>query len=318
MGRLPQQVDVNLLALTRLNGQIQFNSEQQSKLLERRQEIQKQIADLDMSVASASTTTSTSDPVVKLAAAKRELADLEAKFSDTYPDVRYKRAEVARLQREADGANGRSATTSAVQSQKGTLQSSLKEVETRLDDLSKENKSLHSQTASYEGRVDSAPARGPEYDALTRDYQSTRDAYDQLQKKYDDAHMVESLQQHKDAQEFRVLDTALPPPFPAGPNRFRLLVVALGMAIVFGIVAAFAIDRMDTSFHSIDDLRAFTAVPVLASIPRINTIRDRRNRQLRLAAVTAAAMLTIVLLGTTAFHYAHGSDQVARLLLQVG
>ena len=61
VGRLPQQMDANLLALTRLNGQIQFNAEQQNKLMERRQEIQKQISDLDMSAASAMATT-TSDP----------------------------------------------------------------------------------------------------------------------------------------------------------------------------------------------------------------------------------------------------------------
>jgi hypothetical protein len=89
-------------------------------------------------------------------------------------------------------------------------------------------------------------------------------------------------------------------------------------ALAFAVAAAIAVDLMDTSFHTIDELRAFTVVPVLASIPRINTIRDRRNRQLRLAAMTAAAAVTVVLLASTAFHYAHGSDQVARLLLQVG
>jgi polysaccharide chain length determinant protein (PEP-CTERM system associated) len=318
MGRLPQQVDANLLALNRVNSQIQFNAEQQSKLMERRQEIQKQLSDLDMSVATASVSGSTSDPVVKLSAAKRELADLEARFSDTYPDVRYKRAEVARLQREADATNGRTATTSAVQSQRATLQASLKEVEGRLDDLSKESRSLRSQTASYEGRVESAPARGPEYDALTRDYASTRDSYDQLLKKYDDARLRESLEAHQNVQDFRVLDAAVPPPFPAGPNRMRLLVLSVLLALATSVGATLIVDRLDTSFHSIDDLRSFTQVPVLASIPRIDTVQDRRSQQLRVAAIAAGAAVMIALLASGAFHYAHGSDGVARLLLQVG
>jgi succinoglycan biosynthesis transport protein ExoP len=318
MGRLPQQVDANLLALNRLNGQLQFNSEQQSRLMERRQDIQKQIADLDMAAVSAASTTSTSDPVMKLAAARRELADLQSKFNERYPDVRDKKAEVDRMEREVASLNGRSAATSAVQGQKTMLAAQLKEVESKLDELSKDSSSIRSQSTSYEGRVESAPARGPEYDALSRDDQGTRDVYDQLLKRYDDARLVENLEHTKSGQEFRILDAALPPPFAAGPNRMRLLMLGFMLAIVLAVIAAIAADRLDTSFHTIDDLRSFTQVPVLASIPRIATTGEARSRRLRWSAVAAAAAVTLVLLASGAFHYAHGSYSVARLLLQVG
>jgi polysaccharide chain length determinant protein (PEP-CTERM system associated) len=318
VGRLPQQMDANLLALTRLNGQIQFNAEQQNQLMERRQELQKAIGDLDMNAASA-TATATSDPVVKLNAAKRELVDLQTRFSDTYPDVVEKKREIAQLEREVQNLNGRtSEATTAMQKQRAMLTRNLQEVESKLDELSNESKSLRSQTQGYLGRVESAPVRGPEYEALTKDYAATRDVYDQLYKKYDDARLNENLEHTRTGEEFRVLDAALPPPYPAGPNRFRLLVVGLIAALAFALALVIVVDRLDTSFHTVDELRSFTQVPVLASIPKINTKRDLERRRARLGALTLIATATLVLLGAGAFQYAHGSDQIARILLQVG
>jgi polysaccharide biosynthesis transport protein len=318
IGRLPQQMDANLLALGRLNGQVQFNADQQSKLMERRQELQKQLADLDMSVVSAAATASSADPVIKLAAAKRELSDLRSRFNERYPDVQLKQSEVDRLEKEVASLSGRSAATTALQGQRATINASLKEVDSKLDELSRESRALRGQIGSYEGRVESAPARGPEYDALTRDYQSTREAYDQLLRKYDEARLTETMNRNQGGEEFRMLDAALPPAYAAGPNRNRLLIVALLLAIGLAVGAAIVRDQIDTSFHTVEELRTFTRVPVLVSIPRIDTVTDNRRRRLRaLAGVTAAAVM-LVLLAAGAFHYAHGSDQMARLLLKVG
>ena len=318
MGRLPQQVDANLLALGRLNGQLQFNAEQQSSLMQRRQELQTQLADLELTAVSASANAASADPELKLAAAKRELADLQSRFNDNYPDVRDKKAEIARLERDAVNANGSTATSSAFEAQRQTLLRSLQEVESRLDDLSAQGRSLRSQIGGYESRVESAPARGPEYDALARDYQSTRDAYDQLLRKYDEARLVENLEQNRTGEEFRILDAALPAPFASGPNRLRLLVLVMILAVLLGVGATLVVDRLDTSFHDVDELRTFTRVPVLASIPRIATVSDTRRRRARKLVLGGVTLGMLVLLAAGAFQFAHGSDALARLLLQVG
>src|SRR5204863_7212923 len=106
--------------------------------------------------------------------------------------------------------------------------------------------------------------------------------------------------------------------FAAGPNRVRLLILAMALAVVLAIAAAIVVDRMDTSFHTVDDLRAFTQVPVLASIPQITTAAERRTGRTRGVLAAAVAGVALVLLAFGAVHYAHGSYSVARLLLQVG
>jgi uncharacterized protein involved in exopolysaccharide biosynthesis len=286
--------------------------------MQRRQELQTQLADLELTAVSASANAASADPELKLAAAKRELADLQSRFNDNYPDVRDKKAEIARLERDAVNANGSTATSSAFEAQRQTLLRSLQEVESRLDDLSAQGRSLRSQIGGYESRVESAPARGPEYDALARDYQSTRDAYDQLLRKYDEARLVENLEQNRTGEEFRILDAALPAPFASGPNRLRLLVLVMILAVLLGVGATLVVDRLDTSFHDVDELRTFTRVPVLASIPRIATVSDTRRRRARKLVLGGVTLGMLVLLAAGAFQFAHGSDALARLLLQVG
>jgi hypothetical protein len=52
-------------------------------------------------------------------------------------------------------------------------------------------------------------------------------------------------------------------------------------------------EQLDTSFHTVESLRAFTRVPVLASIPRIVTRGDAFRRGLRIGV--AAVGLVMVL-----------------------
>ena len=71
-------------------------------------------------------------------------------------------------------------------------------------------------------------------------------------------------------------------------------------------------------FHTIDDLRRFTRVPVLASIPRIDTPRETRRRYLRAALVTGASTVVLALVAVMSFYLASGNESAARLLLRMG
>src|SRR6266403_4530167 len=66
------------------------------------------------------------------------------------------------------------------------------------------------------------------------------------------------------------LHDALPIPdqTPDAPQRRKLLLMALIGSIGIAVGAVLLAEHIDTSFHSVEDLRAFSAVPVLVSIPR--------------------------------------------------
>jgi hypothetical protein len=73
------------------------------------------------------------------------------------------------------------------------------------------------------------------------------------------------------------------------------------------------IEKLDTSLHSIDQLRAFVAVPVLFDIPLILTAADarRRWRQAALTAVSVVVGLALVISGSR--YLASDNDGLVRL-----
>ena len=67
------------------------------------------------------------------------------------------------------------------------------------------------------------------------DYNTARETHDTLQKRYDEAQVAERAQRVESRTEFRILDTALPPTKPSGPNRPLLMLGGLMAALIVGV-----------------------------------------------------------------------------------
>jgi hypothetical protein len=168
----------------------------------------------------------------------------------------------------------------------------------------------------YQRRVETAPAHEPAFDGLVREYESTRAQLDALQRRHDEALLAERAESGEVSQELRILDAAVPPVLPSGPARGLLLGLSFILAIAVGIGVAVAADWTDTSFHTVDDLRAFTKVPVLASIPEIAVTAPAAR--LRGFALAGARLVALGVLAFGAFHLAHYGESVVRVLSRVG
>jgi hypothetical protein len=77
-----------------------------------------------------------------------------------------------------------------------------------------------------------------------------------------------------------------------------------------------AVEQFDTSFHNVDELREFTAIPVLATIPQIGG--TPRRGWTRTVLNTASAVAAVVVVATLSAYVAHGNDTLVRLLQRAG
>jgi hypothetical protein len=77
-------------------------------------------------------------------------------------------------------------------------------------------------------------------------------------------------------------------------------------------------ETLDTSFHSADELRDFTSVPVLVSVPRIVTEVDRQRQQRRFRLAAAGATLGLVLIAGISYFVSHGNEQLVQMLARGG
>lgn len=304
IGHAPAPMEMDLATLERLNMRLRLNGDQQLRALDRRDRLMKEQA--ESRVPGGTEKGAAETPAMKLARLKAELAELRTRFTEKYPDVVRLKDEVAALEERVGPAP---AVTSAASGR-----NPLAEVDAELRGLKDEERTLQSSIAAYEKRTEEGPRRQQEFQRQARDFTTTREFYQTLLKRYEDAQMAESMEQGQKSEQFRVLDAAVPPRDPLAPNRQRLIAIAVLLAIGLGAGAALVAERLDTSFHAIDDLRAFTRVPVLAGVPPLATPGDvaRSRRRFGLAAVTLAVGLVVV--GSASYMAARNDEQLTRTL----
>jgi len=313
-GELPQQMEANLAILERLDGQLRRNSDNQTRAIERREGLVKQLADADSSGSNGGPGAAAE----RLARLRQELTELKTRFSEKYPDVIRVKAEIAALEaRLADTkSDGRPEADPAAPAGPYVLRlrEALRDVDAGIKALKGEEKDLQQAIATYQRRVENAPQREQEVQELSRDYGATKELYSSLLKRHEDAQLAESMEQHQKGEQFRILDAAIPSEQPAAPNRLRLLVMGLLFSLGMAAGAVVLGEQLDTSFHSVGDLRAFTTVPVLVSIPRIVAEADAGWQQRRIQFAVAAALLGLALVVGAAYFLARGNDGLVLIL----
>jgi polysaccharide chain length determinant protein (PEP-CTERM system associated) len=321
IGELPQQVAANLASLERLNTQLRLNGDNQVRATDRRERFERQLAELAPSAAA----TLPADPgrppgSADVAKAKQELEQLRKKYTDQYPEVIRKRAELEDLERQmsehtvAADATTKSPGTAATSTDPRTrLLQAIADADAELKALKNEETAFRQAVSGYEQRVENVPKRQEEFEALSRDSATTKERYDTLLKRYEEAQLAASLEQGQKVEQFRILDAAIPPREPAAPSRTRLFAVGFCLAFALAVGAVLLIEKLDTAFHSIDDLRAFATVPPLFSIPRILTAAEARRRWRRAALTAVSVVIGLVLVISGSRYLASDNEQLVRL-----
>jgi len=313
LGELPQQMQANLAAMENLNNQLRLNADSQVRAVERRDSISAMLAE-----AAASSGSNSAEPrAVRLSRLRLELAAARSRFTEQHPSVSRLKAEIAATEQEpveAPGDNDAASAGVPVTPYTMRLRESLRGAESEVKLLKSEEKRLRDVIASYQLRLENTPKREQEYLEVSRDYETTREQYASLGRRYEAAQLAESMEQRQKGEQFRILDSAVPSGIPAAPNRLRLFVMSfvLSLGLAGGVLVL--TEMLDTSFHSTDELRKFTIVPVLVSVPKIVTDSDRRRGQRRFRLAAAGAMLGVILVVCGSYFIAHGNEQLLQML----
>ena len=190
----------------------------------------------------------------------RRLETARATYGADHPDVK-------RLERQYEeviarsGDQQKSFKKERVEGQLARLDAEIRENEAATRDL-------QLQLAGVQKRLDAAPRTGEQYRVLARDYETLRSKYTSTLSRASDAQAAEALLAADAPGLFRVVQSAVAPSKPAGPNRINLALVALAAALGAALLATAAAEYFDSSLRGPQDAIAF-GVPVLATIPHI-------------------------------------------------
>lgn len=145
----------------------------------------------------------------------------------------------------------------------------------RLDLLRSQKEQLQIRIAALEANV----ARTPEIDrslsALTRDYQTLTNEYKAMLTRQQQSQLAQNMEANQKAEKFSILDPAVRPEKPTSPDRTRLSVLVLFIALVVGGAIALGAEIMFATLRGKDHLTQIIEGHPIAIIPFIKNGEER-------------------------------------------
>jgi polysaccharide chain length determinant protein (PEP-CTERM system associated) len=314
-GQLPEQLSANLATLEQLNVQLRLNSENQISARERRAALVKQLNEVE-GMAPAGTPDAAGNRLLQL---KQTLASLEARYSDKYPDVVRVKAEIQALEAQLRRSGGEGSKTGLVDANPLTfeLRRSIDAVDVELTRLRAEQDNLRRSTAQYQQRVELAPRREQEAQAITREYETTKELYRSLVNRERESQLAEDMEQRRKGEQFRIIEPALAPRSPAAPNRRLMIPLLLPFSLALGLAMMLALELGDKAVRSTEEIESIASMRVVARIPPIVSDLEREQQRQRLRVLASAAAGALVVVVGLAYLIARGNWALTNLLLRL-
>jgi polysaccharide chain length determinant protein (PEP-CTERM system associated) len=203
-----------------------------------------------------------------------EEADLSARYTSDYPDVVAVRRKIKDLQDEMAKAPPPAqaptpAPTVVNDSEPMSIQqlrAQLRNLDLQISQKKHDQSRLQQQIGMYQGRVQSSPGIQEQYKALTRDYQTAQQFYDDLLKKLTQSKVATDLERRQQGEQFKVMDAPNLPEAPTFPNRAVFFAGGLFAGAFIGLLIVALLEYRNTEIRSERDIWAFTKLPTLAVI----------------------------------------------------
>jgi polysaccharide chain length determinant protein (PEP-CTERM system associated) len=296
-GSLPDEEQTNLNLLTSATSQL----DSATQALARGQQ-DKSFAEsqLTQQIAAWQAAQSGHDPdslEQQLAILQTQLVNLEARYTEDYPDVIKTKNDIAAVKRKIAEASSTKAPADnkpdrlvAEPGQITQLRTQIHTFDSVISEKTKEQEEIKQQIRLYQDRVQSSPIVEEQYKELTRGYQAALDSFSDLQKKRDQSEMATELERQQEGEQFRVLDPANLPDKAAFPDRIKFVLGGLGGGLALGFGLAFLLEMRDTSLRTERDVEFVLRLPVLAMVPEIGPLTAKAPKQLPVTLDTKSSL----------------------------
>ena len=257
MGELPEQREANLRIMEQLQSHYQRIGDAIRSAYDRKIILQKQVAEMESPSTGIIETVS-----VQLEELKNQLTELKAKYTDQHPEI----TTVMRRIKELENKNESLDVKKTGRYRDITAQ--LNNINIEIKGIQGEEKKIRNQISRYQERIENTPIREQEMTAMNREYNNTKEAYETLMKKSQEAQQAENLEYRQKGEQFKVIDPARIPEKPVQPDIPRGLMIGLLLAITAAISSLIIRESLDHSFRDAEDVEITLGHKVLANIPK--------------------------------------------------
>ncbi|MBZ5671353.1 MAG: hypothetical protein LAO04_16685 [Acidobacteriia bacterium] len=327
LGELPEQQQGNLEILTGLHMQLQNTMSALGRAREQQvylESLLSQYQDISHAAAPASGTTGASPAETiraELTRLRNQRADLLARYTDRYPDVvkldeqiKQSEALLAVVTKAAESATsgagpGKSNSPDSVarEATMAQVKSQLEANRLEVQNLMADQKQLESRIEDYQRRLNMTPVREQELADKLRDYNLSKQNYDDLLSKKTQSELATSLERHQQGQQFRIIDPPSLPTKPSNPDHVQISLGGLVVGIAVGVALAFLAEVRDHSLRDEKELSQFFAFPLMVGLPMLlSKVEERKRSRAEVLEWFVGATLCLLIFATEFYVYRRG------------
>jgi polysaccharide chain length determinant protein (PEP-CTERM system associated) len=339
-GRLPDQLQSNLQAVNSLELQEQSVNESISRDAQDKMMLQTQLHNLEEEATfigsnleqTASREAVKNDRIIQL---NNKILEYDTKLSaarQTYmpdhPDVRALEAQLNGLKKQRDDLEKEESNAAAkagpakkstnpqvaqslesLQMQEANVKAQIQARNMEMEARTKRQKELQAEIGDYRSRIDTIPVNEQKYADMLREYNLAKADYDEKSMKKSISETSSNLEERKAGENLETLDPASLPEQASEPNRLLIAGAGVGLGLFFGVFMAGVKEMKDTSLKNLKDVRAYTNLPVLSSIPLLeNALLVRRKRRLFWLGWSTAVIIGTIAMSSSMYYYYFGKS----------
>ena len=335
-GKLPDQVDSNMRQMGALQSQATYLSSKISTANQEKMQLESNIRIMkdqqsNLTKDASQIKTAPDRKSDKVIEAEREVTNWENQvavlrqhYKDTFPDVQNGIARLAVARKRVEEVQAEEAANKKPETPEGPtanpqgvreareleanirrLQSAMEARDLDIQDSTKELKRVNDAIQAYQGRIETIPLGEKEYADLLRDRDLIKERFIDLSEKLSKAEIAQEMEGRKQGETLELLDPASLPTAPTEPKRPMVISIGAALGLLLGIVIAGAREMKDTSLKNLKDVRAYTQMAILGSVPLLeNDFVVRRRRRLAwLGWTTACLAAAVVMSGSVVYYY---------------
>jgi polysaccharide biosynthesis transport protein len=302
---LPESKQYHLEALTTLRNQLQASQDRVNRDQQEKMMLQSSMggtnSTVDLDADGGATARSPEEG--QLEKLETHLSDLRGRYGASHPDVRKTQNEIERLkakiETERKDAPGPVEAPREVHhaNTNPVVTAQITKLDKDIEEQTKTQKPLEDQIAFHSEKLEREPVFEQQLSGLMRDYDTLRSHYNHLLDKKLSADMYTSLVTHEQGERFEILDSAVIPKKPFGPNRFMYGLVALLGGLLGGAALAFVVEMADPTVRNEQEATDIMGKGVVVGIPNIVTARQARAKYVKSVAALALTVASASVIG---------------------
>ena len=274
-GQLPGDMENNMRMLMSLNSQLDATTQNLNRAEQDKSYTESMLAQQVAAWKSSQSSTSPQTLEQQLTQLQGQLMQLQARYTDDYPDVIKTKADIAKVQGRLDEIN-KQTSNPAEASEKANANEppeirqfrlQIHQYQSVIDQSTADQKKLQASINLYQSRTAMSPAIEEKYKGLTRDYDNAQTFYRDLLAKKSTADLGTNMESQQQGEQMQILSNAGLPDSPSFPVRPLFAAAGLGAGLGLGLIIAVWLELSDKSIRTERDAAAVMDLPLLISVP---------------------------------------------------